>query len=116
MNPRYVPSLVAALGLRQSVGVLGGRPGSSLYFVGAQDERLFYLDPHTVQPALEVSDGRSDGGLGGAASPRELKKKPRRVFDGSGACLFLKRWAWKREAKSDEERFELPYEHEMSVR
>jgi cysteine protease ATG4 len=79
LNPRYVPSLVAALGLRQSVGVLGGRPGSSLYFVGAQDERLFYLDPHTVQPALEVSDGRSDGGLGGAASPRELKKKPRRV-------------------------------------
>ena len=48
-------------------------------------------------------------------TPRELKK-PRRVFDGSGACLFLKRWAWKREAKSDEERFELPYEHEMSVR
>ena len=79
LNPRYVPSLVAALGLRQSVGVLGGRPGSSLYFVGAQDERLFYLDPHTVQPALEVSDGRSDGGLGGAASPREFKKKPRRV-------------------------------------
>jgi predicted nicotinamide N-methyase len=44
------------------------------------------------------------------------RKKPRRVFDGSGACLFLKRWAWKREAKSDEERFDLPYEHEMSVR
>jgi predicted nicotinamide N-methyase len=30
--------------------------------------------------------------------------------------LFLKRWAWKREAKSDEERFELPYEHEMTTR
>jgi predicted nicotinamide N-methyase len=44
------------------------------------------------------------------------RKKPKRVFDGSGACLFLKRWAWKREAKSDEERFDLPYEHEMSVR
>ena len=44
------------------------------------------------------------------------RKKPKRVFDGSGACLFLKRWAWKREAKSDEERFDLPYTHEMSVR
>ena len=51
-----------------------------------------------------------------AAPAPARAKKPRRVFDGSGACLFLKRWAWKREAKSDEERFEYPYEHEMSVR
>lgn len=51
-----------------------------------------------------------------ATEKSPVRKKPRRVFDGSGACLFLKRWAWKREAKSDEERFDLPYEHEMSVR
>ena len=47
---------------------------------------------------------------------KKKEKKPRRVFDGSGACLFLKRWAWKREAKSYEERFDLPYEHEMTTR
>ena len=40
------------------------------------------------------------------------KKKPKRVFTGSGASLFIRRWAWKREAKTDEERFVLPYEHE----
>ena len=28
------------------------------------------------------------------------------------ASLFIRRWAWKREAKTDEERFVLPYEHE----
>ena len=55
------------------------------------------------------------GGAASAPAPAGAKR-PRRVFDGSGACLFIKRWAWKREAKSDEERFESPYEHEMSVR
>ena len=44
------------------------------------------------------------------------RKKPRRVFTGSGASLFIRRWAWKREAKSDEERFSQPYAHEMQVR
>ena len=46
----------------------------------------------------------------------DFEKKPRRVFTGSGASLFIRRWAWKREAKSDEERFSQPYAHEMQVR
>jgi predicted nicotinamide N-methyase len=49
----------------------------------------------------------------GAPSP---KRRKARHFDGSGASAFIRRWAWKREAKSDEERFERPYEHEMRVR
>ncbi len=32
-----------------SVGIVGGRPSSSLYFVGTQGERVLYLDPHDVQ-------------------------------------------------------------------
>ena len=30
----------------QSVGIAGGRPSSSYYFVGSQTVNLFYLDPH----------------------------------------------------------------------
>lgn len=51
LNPRYVPQLQAVLAMPQSVGVVGGRPGSSLYFVGAQGGSVLYLDPHQVQPA-----------------------------------------------------------------
>lgn len=54
VNPRYVTGIVRMLGLPQSVGILGGKPCASLYFVGAQDEELFYLDPHTVQLAVPL--------------------------------------------------------------
>ena len=71
-------------------------------------------------------DARSNGGVGAKReAPEEAAgtntdsqlfqkpaKKPKRVFTGSGASLFIRRWAWKREAKTDEERFVLPYEHE----
>ncbi|KAK0549851.1 Cysteine protease atg4 [Tilletia horrida] len=36
----------------QSVGISGGRPSSSYYFMGCQDNTLFYLDPHHVRPAV----------------------------------------------------------------
>ena len=69
-------------------------------------------------------DARSNGGVGAKREAPEAgtnadsqlfqkpAKKPKRVFTGSGASLFIRRWAWKREAKTDEERFVLPYEHE----
>jgi Peptidase family C54 len=49
VNPRYLPQLQAVLAFPHSVGIVGGRPGSSLYFVGCQDEHVIYLDPHEVQ-------------------------------------------------------------------
>ena len=49
VNPLYLPQLESALALPQSVGIVGGRPGSSLYVVGCQRGSALYLDPHTVQ-------------------------------------------------------------------
>ena len=50
LNPVYGPQLQAVLRFPQSVGIVGGRPGSSLYFVGHQGESVLYLDPHHLQP------------------------------------------------------------------
>lgn len=36
----------------QTVGIAGGRPCSSYYFVGYQGNQLFYLDPHFTRPAV----------------------------------------------------------------
>ena len=38
----------------QSVGIAGGRPSSSYYFVGSQADNLFYLDPHNVRPTIPL--------------------------------------------------------------
>jgi cysteine protease ATG4 len=38
----------------QSVGIAGGRPSSSYYFVASQANSLFYLDPHITRPALPL--------------------------------------------------------------
>lgn len=56
INERYIPLLAKVLTFPQSVGIVGGRPGSSLYFVGCQDENVFFLDPHTVQPTTNAAD------------------------------------------------------------
>ncbi|KAJ5219781.1 Peptidase C54 [Penicillium chermesinum] len=48
----YWDGLRTALQYPQSVGIAGGRPSSSHYFVGVQDSQFFFLDPHLTRPAL----------------------------------------------------------------
>ncbi|EME39935.1 hypothetical protein DOTSEDRAFT_47435 [Dothistroma septosporum NZE10] len=52
VTPAYHAALKAALELSQSVGIAGGRPSSSHYFIGHQGDNFFYLDPHTTRPML----------------------------------------------------------------
>lgn len=49
INERYLPQLSTVLSFPQSVGIVGGRPSASLYFVGVQGGAVLYLDPHEVQ-------------------------------------------------------------------
>nr|CAB3486211.1 unnamed protein product [Digitaria exilis] len=49
INPRYIPLLKETFTFPQSLGILGGRPGTSTYIAGVQDDRALYLDPHEVQ-------------------------------------------------------------------
>ncbi|ODA76466.1 hypothetical protein RJ55_07736 [Drechmeria coniospora] len=52
ITPVYWEALIATLQMPQSLGIAGGRPSSSYYFVGAQGLFLFYLDPHHTRRAL----------------------------------------------------------------
>ena len=40
--------------LPQSVGIAGGRPSSSYYFVGSQADNLSYLDPHHTRATVPL--------------------------------------------------------------
>ena len=50
------PALKAALSLRQSVGILGGRPNAAYYFVGFSGDQVLFLDPHLTQYAVNMTD------------------------------------------------------------
>ncbi|BEJ01420.1 hypothetical protein CcaverHIS631_0601020 [Cutaneotrichosporon cavernicola] len=52
VNPVYYDSVKSMFTWPQSVGIAGGRPDSSYYFVASQANHLFYLDPHYTRPAV----------------------------------------------------------------
>ncbi|GAB5363111.1 hypothetical protein AAMO2058_000855200 [Amorphochlora amoebiformis] len=56
INQGYCAGLKECLRLPQSLGFVGGRPRSSLYFMGYQGENLLYLDPHTIQRTISLRD------------------------------------------------------------
>ncbi|GCF01260.1 cysteine protease atg4 [Zygosaccharomyces mellis] len=56
VNEFYWIDIKRLLGSKFSVGIAGGRPSSSLYFIGYQGDELLYLDPHTAQPFVSPSN------------------------------------------------------------
>lgn len=60
VTPAYWASLASALSLPQSVGIAGGRPSSSHYFIGVQGSHYFYLDPHFTRPKLPLHPSEAD--------------------------------------------------------
>lgn len=56
INSIYWNDLFSIVASAYSVGIAGGKPSSSLYFFGHQNEHLFYLDPHKTQNSSLISD------------------------------------------------------------
>ncbi|XP_063283931.1 cysteine protease ATG4C [Pelobates fuscus] len=54
-NVQYFDFVKGILSLEYSVGIIGGKPKQSYYFVGFQDDSLIYMDPHYCQSFVDVS-------------------------------------------------------------
>lgn len=49
LNLGYIPKIKTLFQIPQSVGLVGGKPSRSFYFIGRQGDSLFYLDPHVTR-------------------------------------------------------------------
>ncbi|KAF9998221.1 Cysteine protease atg4 [Entomortierella chlamydospora] len=56
LNPIYNEAIKSTFEFPQSLGIAGGRPSSSYYFVGYQGDDLFYLDPHHSRFVVETKE------------------------------------------------------------
>ena len=42
--------------IKGNIGIIGGRNGRAFYFIGKCDTNLLFLDPHYIQPTLQMKD------------------------------------------------------------
>ncbi|TGZ83328.1 hypothetical protein EX30DRAFT_362821 [Ascodesmis nigricans] len=56
VTPVYWEALKATIQLPSSVGIAGGRPSASHYFLGVQSSRFFYHDPHVCRPRFPFKE------------------------------------------------------------
>ncbi|KAF3210432.1 Cysteine protease atg4 [Orbilia oligospora] len=105
VTPVYWEALKSSLMMPQSVGIAGGRPSASHYFIGVQGQSLFYLDPHNTRPLLPY---RKDSDYTAEeiefCHTRKLRRLHLREMDPSMLLAFLIRddrdWqAWKQGVK-----------------
>lgn len=99
VNPVYWEALKSALQMPQSLGIAGGRPSSSHYFVGNQGPYIFYLDPHHTRVALPLPENIDDYTEADVDSchTRRLRRLHIKEMDPSMLISFLirdeKEWA-----------------------
>ncbi|KRT81154.1 Peptidase, partial [Oryctes borbonicus] len=60
INPIYLNGIQSCFKLKQSLGIIGGKPNLALYFIGCVDTEVIYLDPHTSQRAGSVENKETE--------------------------------------------------------
>ncbi|KAI8627533.1 hypothetical protein F5Y19DRAFT_486769 [Xylariaceae sp. FL1651] len=106
ITPVYWEALVASLQMTQSIGIAGGRPSSSHYFIGVQGLHFFYLDPHYTRPVFPYRENVNEYTQEEVSTchTRKLRRLHIREMDPSMLIGFLIRdeedWRdWRRSVK-----------------
>eukprot|EP01056_Protomagalhaensia_sp_Gyna25_P005725 Protomagalhaensia_sp_Gyna_25__5724@NODE_821_length_2550_cov_7_985265_g647_i0_p1_GENE_NODE_821_length_2550_cov_7_985265_g647_i0NODE_821_length_2550_cov_7_985265_g647_i0_p1_ORF_typecomplete_len753_score105_86Peptidase_C54/PF03416_19/1_3e63_NODE_821_length_2550_cov_7_985265_g647_i0552313 len=95
LNLRYQPFLQSCFGMPQFQGLAGGGPLTSAYwFVAANDQQLYFLDPHSpIQPAMQEL-----GYCVSVCSGERSRKAESRTTSSSPEVSGRPLWASKRSA------------------
>lgn len=54
LNPIYVPHLMRLFSMESCLGITGGRPDHSCWFVGYYGDQIIYLDPHVAHEYIPI--------------------------------------------------------------
>lgn len=54
INSLYFAALRKTFQLKNSLGIIGGRPNHALYLIGYTDDDIIYLDPHNTQQYIDL--------------------------------------------------------------
>lgn len=71
-NPIYNSCIKNLLTLDCCIGIIGGKPRHSLYFVGFQDDDLIHLDPHRLQDRVDTTKTGFNTDSYHCSSPRKI--------------------------------------------
>ena len=71
------------------IGIVGGKPNASMYFVGMQDDYVFYLDPHMVQPFVDTGKKDFDTSSYRTMYPQKMLCKGERKRKGRKTLMFF---------------------------
>ncbi|CAI2351687.1 unnamed protein product [Caenorhabditis sp. 36 PRJEB53466] len=81
LNPIYVPHLMRLFSMETCLGVTGGRPDHSSWFVGYYGDQIIYLDPHVAHEYIPIDTNPSDPIPAG-------KKAKKSVRNGATTAVF----------------------------
>ncbi|PIO65694.1 peptidase family C54, partial [Teladorsagia circumcincta] len=89
VNPVYINHIRQMLSLNTCLGILGGKPDHSLYFIGYYGRHVIYLDPHVAHEYVPISswDDMSTPAVPADGEKTErLQKKRRKHPIGTYHC------------------------------
>jgi len=63
INPLYFEGLRKTFHLKNSLGIIGGRPNHALYLIGYIEDDIIYLDPHSTQQYVDFDSREAEANL-----------------------------------------------------
>lgn len=81
INPLYFAALKKTFQLKNSLGIIGGRPNHALYLIGYTDDDMIYLDPHSTQQYVDFDSASMAAPQSSTISQSQPQQRQQTIVD-----------------------------------